>query len=282
VADPGSTPLALLLAYDGAAYHGWQVQADAPTVQGLVGDALAPLAAGPVRLIGASRTDAGVHALGQVASVHAETLLAPAVVQAALNATLPRDIRVLAARAAPAGFDARRSARLKRYGYLIGRGPVASPFLRGHACHRPRPLDLAAMGAALATFRGKHDFSAFRAAAGRERSPVCRVFATRLAVRAGLVGVFVSADAFLHHMVRNLVGTLLEVGEGRRPVDWVADVLAGRDRRRAGPTAPAHGLHLLGVRYPWPLFPGGGRWRPEHGAPVQGSRSRSTPSSATP
>jgi tRNA pseudouridine38-40 synthase len=261
VADPGPISLALLLAYDGAAYHGWQVQADARTVQGVVGDALTPLAGGPVRLTGASRTDAGVHALGQVASVHAEKVLAPAVVQAALNATLPRDIRVLAARAAPRGFDARRSARLKRYGYLIGRGPVASPFLCGHAYHRARPLDLAAMAAALRTFRGKHDFSAFRAAAGRDRSPVCQVYALRLAVRGDLVGVFVSADAFLHHMVRNIVGTLLEVGEGRRPVDWIAEVLAGRDRQRAGPTAPAHGLHLLGVRYPVPLFPGGGRAR---------------------
>jgi tRNA pseudouridine38-40 synthase len=261
VADTGPTPLALLLAYDGAAYHGWQVQANARTVQGVVGDALAPLAGGPVRLIGASRTDSGVHALGQVASVHAEQPLAPTVVLAALNATLPRDIRVLGARTAPQGFDARRSARLKRYGYLIDRGPVASPFLRGHACHRLRPLDLAAMATALAVLRGKHDFSAFQAAAGRDRSPVCRVCTLRLAVRGRLVGIFVSADAFLHHMVRNLVGTLLEVGEGRHPVDWVADVLAGRDRRRAGPTAPPHGLHLLGVRYPWPLFPGGGRWR---------------------
>ncbi len=237
------------------------MQADAPTVQGTVAEALAPLAGGPVRLTGASRTDAGVHALGQVASFAVERALAPAVVHAALNATLPRDIRVLAARAVPPGFDARRSARLKRYGYLIARGAVAAPFLRGYACHVPRPLDVAAMWAALAALRGKHDFSAFQAAAGRDRAPVCTVRAARIAERGRLLGFFFSADAFLHHMVRNIVGTLLEVGRGRHPTEWVAEVLAGRDRRRAGATAPAHGLYLLSVRYPEPFFPGGGRLR---------------------
>jgi tRNA pseudouridine38-40 synthase len=250
--------LALLLAYDGSAYHGWQVQPDAPTVQGVVAAALRPLA-GPVRLIGASRTDAGVHALGQVASVAADTPLAPATVQAALNATLPRDVRVLRARAVPEGFDARRAARLKRYGYLVATAPVAMPFGRAYACHVPRPLDTDRMAAALAALRGKHDFSAFRAAAGRDRDPVCTVHAARLVRRGALLGLFVSADAFLHHMVRNIVGTLLEVGRGRRPAEWVAAVLAGRDRRQAGPTAPAHGLYLLSVRYAFPLFPGGGR-----------------------
>jgi tRNA pseudouridine38-40 synthase len=214
-----------------------------------------------VRVVGASRTDAGVHALGQVASVVAERPLAPAVVHAALNATLPPDVRVLAARAVPEGFDARRSARLKRYAYLIAPAPVVAPFLRGHAWRVGRPLDLRAMRAALAALRGKHDFSAFQASAGRDRSPVCTVRTARVERLGGLLGVFLSADAFLHHMVRNVVGTLVEVGRGRRPAEWVAGVLAGHDRRRAGPTAPAHGLFLVSVRYPAPLFPGGGRLR---------------------
>jgi tRNA pseudouridine38-40 synthase len=235
------------------------VQPGAPTIQGALLDALRPLAGPELRLIGASRTDAGVHALGQVASVAGARPLAPAVVQAALNATLPRDIRVLAARAVTDGFDARRAARLKRYAYFILPDPVALPFLRAHALHVPRSLDVAAMQGALATFRGKHDFSAFQAAAGRDRAPVCTVYAARLATVGRLLGIFVSADAFLHHMVRNMVGTLLKVGSRRRPVEWVAEVLAGRDRRRAGATAPAHGLSLLSVRYPSPLFPGGGR-----------------------
>jgi tRNA pseudouridine38-40 synthase len=196
-----------------------------------------------------------------VASVAAPRPLAPAVVQAALNATLPRDIRVLAARAVPPGFDARRAARLKRYGYLVDRGPAALPFLRAYAWHVPRPLDVGAMRAALAALRGKHDFSAFQAAAGRDRSPVCTVRAARIVERGRLLAVLLSADAFLHHMVRNVVGTLLEVGHGRRVPGWVADVLDGRDRRRAGATAPAPGLFLLSVRYPFPLFAGGGRRR---------------------
>jgi len=168
---------------------------------------------------------------------------------------------VLAARAVPPGFDARRAARLKRYGYLIDRGPVLLPFLRGYAWHGAQPLDVAAMRAALPALRGKHDFSAFQAAAGRDRTPICTVHAVRVVTRGRLIGVFVSADAFLHHMVRNIVGTLMEVGRRRRPPAWMAEVLGGRDRRQAGATAPAHGLFLLSVRYPVPLFPGGGRRR---------------------
>ena len=259
--DASSSNIALLLAYDGAAYHGWQVQADIGTVQGTVGDALRPLVGATVLPVGASRTDAGVHALGQVASFVSPRPLAPSVVRDALNATLPRDVRVLAARAVPEGFDARRSARLKSYGYLIAEGAVHSPFLRGYAWHVPRPLDVGAMRAALTTLRGTHDFSAFQAAAGRDRDPVCTILAARLVRRGALLGVVVSADAFLHHMVRNIVGTIVEVGLGRRRPKWVVEVLAGRDRRRAGATAPAHGLFLLSVRYPFPLFPGAGRAR---------------------
>jgi tRNA pseudouridine38-40 synthase len=218
---------------------------------------LRPLVQGDIRVVGASRTDAGVHALGQVASVSTEEPLAPAIAMAALNARLPRDIRVLAALAAPEGFDARRGARLKRYGYLLSTDRVPSPFLRGFAWHVRRALDVGAMARAAAPLRGKHDFSAFCAAPGRERDPVCTVRAVRVVARRGRIGVLVSADAFLHHMVRNVVGTLAEVGLGRRPARWVAEVLAGRDRRAAGPTAPAEGLYLLRVLYPWRLFPGG-------------------------
>ena len=257
--NPPSPHLALLLAYDGSAYRGWQVQPGAPTIQGALTEALRPLAGAGVRVTGASRTDSGVHALGQVASVTTERPLSAAVTQAALNARLPRDVRVVAARAVASGFDARRSARLKRYGYLLWRAPVPSPFLLRYAWHVCEPLNVAAVRAALAPLRGKHDFSAFQAAAGRDRLPLCRVRAVRLVERGSLLAVVVSADAFLHHMVRNIVGSLLEVGRDRRPPGWIAEVLAGRDRRLAGPTAPAHGLFLLSVRYPEPLFPGGSR-----------------------
>ncbi len=208
-------------------------------------------------MVGASRTDAGVHALGQVASVESASPLVPRTVMAAVNARLPRDVRVLAARTAPPEFDARRAARLKRYGYLIQTGPVASPFFRDRAWHVGRPLDTDAMAHALAPLRGKHDFAAFCAAAGGGRDPTCTIRALRVVARGDRVGVLMSADAFLHHMVRNIVGTLVEVGLGRRPIQWVAEVLAGRDRRCAGPTAPAHGLYLLRVLYPWRVFPGG-------------------------
>jgi tRNA pseudouridine38-40 synthase len=235
------------------------VQPGAPTVQGRILDALRPLTPGEIRVVGASRTDAGVHALGQVASVESAAPLAPRTVMAALNARLPRDVRVLAARAAPADFNARRAARLKRYGYLLDTRPVAWPFHRDRVWHVGRTLDTAAMARAPAPLRGKHDFAAFCAAPGRERDPVCTVRAARVVARGGLIGVLLSADAFLHHMVRNVVGTLVEVGLGRQPAAWVADVLAGRDRRAAGPTAPPAGLFLLSVRYPFPLFPGGAR-----------------------
>jgi tRNA pseudouridine38-40 synthase len=176
---------------------------------------------------------------------------------AALNGTLPRDVRVLAACAAPEGFDARRAARLKRYGYLLDTARVPSPFLRGLAWHIGRPLDASAMAAAARGLRGTHDFSAFCAASGRGRNPVCHVHAVRVAARRHRLGLLISADAFLHHMVRNIVGMLVEVGLGRRPPTWAREVLASRDRRTAGPTAPAHGLFLLRVRYGGSVFPGG-------------------------
>jgi tRNA pseudouridine38-40 synthase len=240
-------------------------------VQGCLLEALRPLAGATVRVVGASRTDAGVHALGQVASVAAPEVLRAPVVMAALNARLPRDIRVLGARAVPAGFDARRTARLKRYAYRLRVARVASPFLRPYVWEVGRPLDVLAMRGAAAPLRGRHDFAAFCAAAGRERDPVCTVHAIRIVQRRDEVWVLVSADAFLHHMVRNIVGTLVEVGRGRREPAWAGAVLAERDRRAAGPTAPPGGLFLLGARYPFPLFPGGGRGRrPRAGTAVRG------------
>jgi len=226
------------------------VQPDAPTVQGAVLGAARRFLGDDARLIGASRTDAGVHALGQTASLTTAATLAPAAVQAALNAALPASVRVLDVRDAPAGFDARRAAAGKRYVYLIDNASVGDPLRRRFALHVAGPLDVGVMRAALGSMRGRHDFSAFCAAPGRDADPMCRVHAVHVLRRRDLVAVAVSADRFLHHMVRNLVGSAIEVGRGARPSAWMRDVLASRDRRLAGPTAPAHGLVLVRVRYP--------------------------------
>jgi len=241
--------LRLTLAYDGTDFAGWQVQPDCHTVQGLVRDACARILGEPVKLTGASRTDAGVHALRQAASLSTESSLDPARLARGLNALLPETVRVLDAREAPSGFDARRSALGKRYLYLIDRGGVAHPLWRRFAW-RPRfPLDTGAMRSALRALRGKHDFSAFCAAPGRGRTPTCTVRSARLVERGDRVAIALSADSFLHHMVRNIVGSLVEIGRGAQAASWMADLLAGRDRTRSGPTAPAQGLMLVRVLY---------------------------------
>jgi tRNA pseudouridine38-40 synthase len=241
--------LRLVVAYDGTAYSGWQIQPSRPTVQGLLVAAARPLLGDDLRLTGASRTDAGVHALRQTASIRTTREVPGDVVMRALNAALPRDVRVLVCEQAPAGFDARRAAAGKRYAYLLQNAPVAAPFLLRYAWHVPGVLDVASMRRGLAALRGRHDFSAFRAAAGREHPPTCVVRALHVVRRRDRIAVLVSADRFLHHMVRNMVGSAVEVGRGARPAAWLADVLASRDRRRAGPTAPAHGLTLVRVLY---------------------------------
>jgi len=225
------------------------VQPGLATVQGLLMAAAARVLGAPVKITGASRTDAGVHALRQVASLATSSALPPAALQRALNALLPPSVRVLDAAPAPAGFDARRWARGKRYAYLIDRGPHADPFLRRYAWHAPFPLDVAAMAAGLAAVRGKHDFSAFCAAAGRDRTPTCTITSARVVTRRERLAICLSGDSFLHHMVRNIVGSLVEVGRGARPPGWIGEVVDGRDRTRAGPTAPAQGLVLVRVLY---------------------------------
>ena len=243
--------LRLVLAYDGTGYNGWQVQPSRPTVQGLLTDACRRIFSGPLRVVGASRTDAGVHALGQVASLVVESGLHPLSIRSALNSYLPPDIRVLAVAEAPSGFDARRAAVSKRYLYLIDGRPVPNPLLRRYAWHVAHPLDAKAMALGLRALRGKHDFSAFCAAAGKGRTTTCTLLSGRLLRRRGVVAVFLSADSFLHHMVRNVVGSLVEIGRGSRGPEWTAELLLGRDRTRGGPTAPAHGLTLLRVTYPY-------------------------------
>lgn len=239
----------LTVAYDGTELHGWQYQPDRPTVQGLLMTACARVLGARVKVVGASRTDAGVHALRQVASVSTSASIEPAALGRALNALLAPAVRVLDAREAPAGFSARRSARGKRYAYLIDRGRAADPFMRRFAWHVPQPIDTGRLAAGLRSLRGKRDFSAFCAAPGRGHSPVCTLWSARVVTRGRFLLIAVSGDRFLHHMVRNIVGTVIQMARAGTPRTRLDEIVESRDRRRAGPTAPAHGLSLLRVLY---------------------------------
>jgi tRNA pseudouridine38-40 synthase len=242
--------LAVGLVYDGTDFVGWQRQSEGRSVQGEAQTALAKVAAVPVSLTGAGRTDAGVHASGQVA--HFDTVSRRSERDWVLGANrhLPADVALAWAREMPADFHARFNAVARHYRYAIREGVVRPVLARERCAWVRQSLDLPAMKAAGTALVGEHDFSAFRAAGCQARSPRREVLRLELAREGGFLRVEVEANAFLHHMVRNIVGSLLLVGRGRKPPEWIADVLAGRDRRRAGPTAPAHGLTLVAVSYP--------------------------------
>ncbi|WP_050727549.1 tRNA pseudouridine(38-40) synthase TruA [Vulgatibacter incomptus] len=243
--------LKLTLEYDGTDFVGWQVQPNGRTVQEVLEGALARLLGGEsVRVTGAGRTDAGVHALGQVATFRTARELPLQAFEKGLNAILPDDVAVVSAEEVAEGFDARRSASGKRYVYRISNRPGRSPLRRRTHWELFRPLDVEAMQAAADRLLGEHDFSAFRAADCPAKTTV-RIL-RRLDVRAGAAGEIVitaEATAFLKHMVRNLVGTLVEVGLGKREAGTMPALLASGDRRLAGRTAPAKGLVMEEVFY---------------------------------
>jgi tRNA pseudouridine38-40 synthase len=241
----------LTLEYDGAGFQGWQAQpAGRRTVQATLEQAFARVTGQRVRVMGSGRTDAGVHAEGQVASVQVETRLPPERLRGALNGVLPRDVAVWALEPAPEGFDARRDARSKLYRYALWNGPTRSPLREARAWCLQRRLDLPAMREAAACLVGTHDFRSFQAAGSGVATSVRTL--SSLAIRGeagGAIDLEFEGSGFLRHMVRNLVGTLVEVGSGQRPADELPSVLAARDRARAGPTAPARALTLVRVRY---------------------------------
>jgi tRNA pseudouridine38-40 synthase len=243
--------LRLTVEYEGAAYRGWQLQPGGRTVQSVLEEALATALREPARARAAGRTDAGVHACGQVVAVRVSRVPADLDrLRKSLNALTPDDVAVREIAAVDDDFDPRRQARSRVYEYRILNAPAPSPFWRRFAWHVPLPLDVAAMSAAVPALEGEHDFAAFRAAdAAPVRSTVRRVMESRLRSEGSLLVYRIEASGFLKHMVRNIVGTLVEVGRGERPPEAVATVLAGRDRTRAGVTAPPHGLVLLAVRY---------------------------------
>jgi tRNA pseudouridine38-40 synthase len=240
--------LKLTVAYDGTRFVGWQRQAEGESIQGLLEQALGYIEGAPVTLHGAGRTDAGVHALGQVASVRVANLHDPATLMRAMNARLPPDVRVLSVDEVDAAFHARFSARSKRYRYQIRLSPIANPFDRAFTWHLPEPLDIESMRAAAALLVGTHDFAAFQSAGTETRGTVRTV--TRSELTLGELLVYeISGNGFLRHMVRAIVGTLVEVGRGVRTPGNVTELLHGGTRADAGRTAPAHGLHLVGVDY---------------------------------
>jgi len=240
----------LVLEYDGTRYAGWQLQKNAATVQGVLEECLARLLDQPARVTGASRTDSGVHALGQVANFRTASRLKPIQIRRGLNALLPPDVAVLEAAEADPEFDARRQAKGKLYAYRILNREVRSAFEHAYAWHLRERLDVEKMAQAGQDFLGRHDFSAFRASSCQAKNPVRRV--RRLEVREpeqGRIVIEVEATAFLQYMVRTMVGTLVEIGQGKRPVSAVTKLLQRGDRTLAGPTAPAQGLYLVRIFY---------------------------------
>ncbi len=244
--------LKLTLAYDGTNYVGWQRQENGVSIQQLVEEAFQPLAEGRGRgppVVGAGRTDAGVHALAQVASITTDVQLEPAAVQRALNVRLPPDIRVLAVEDGRPGFHAQFHATGKAYRYRIATAAVLLPFDRWFVWHAPGPRDVDAMRAAAHRLVGCHDFASFQARGSSVADTVRRLDRVDVSERPGELVVDVEGDGFLRHMVRAMVGTLADVGAGLRDPASMAAVLDARDRRAAGPTAPAAGLTLVAVRY---------------------------------
>jgi tRNA pseudouridine38-40 synthase len=239
----------LLVEYDGTDFSGWQVQPGERTVQGALEEALEHFLGVPTRVAAAGRTDAGVHASGQVVCFFAARDLDPALVRRAVQALSPRDIGICTAEIVADDFDPRRRARRRAYDYRIWNRTAPSPFWRRYAWHLRRRLDDGAMQRAARLLEGEHDFSAFRAVGCDAAGPVRRVFTSRFERDGDLIVYRIEATAFLRHMVRNIVGTLVEVGSGRRDAAAIPALLAARDRGLAGPTAPAHGLCLTRVDY---------------------------------
>jgi len=245
----------LTIQYDGTDFHGWQVQDNDRTIQGELERVIGTLEDAEVKVIGSGRTDAGVHAEGQIANVVLERPFTPDRLRNAINGNLWRDIRIMKVEEAPNEFHARFSAVSKTYVYRIVNAPVMSPFLRRFALHESRPLDVGAMTAASRFLLGEHDWTAFSSARsdgeGRVRTVSDCVIETHWDARAGaaVIEFRISANGFLRYMVRSIVGTILEVGRGEKDSDTIQTAIITGDRSLAGKTAPAHGLTLFHVKY---------------------------------
>jgi tRNA pseudouridine38-40 synthase len=249
--------IALGLEYDGGPFHGWQSQADGAGVQDTLEKALSGIAGAPARAIAAGRTDAGVHASMQVVHFDTDALRPDTAWVRGVNALLPDAIAVRWSLAVPEGFHARFSATGRGYTYLLLDRPVRPALLAGRVGWYHRPLAIESMRAAAETLLGTHDFSAFRAAECQAKTPVKTLDGLSVTRDDDMIRFEFHADAFLQHMVRNIVGALVYIGDRRQPVDWIGELLASRDRRRSAPTFAASGLYLSRIDYParWNLPP---------------------------
>ncbi len=242
--------IAVGVEYDGTRFLGWQTQAQTPTVQSELERALAVVADAPVTVIGAGRTDSGVHAACQVAHFDPPSERSMRSWVLGTNTHLPEDLRIIWAQPVSSEFNARFSASSRRYAYRIVNRPVRPALDRLTHAWEARPLDVDAMHRAAQALVGEHDFSAFRAAACQARHGIRRIHHVAVSSMADRVSIDVEGNAFLHHMVRNIAGSLMVVGRGEQPSGWIAELLASQDRTLAGPTAPACGLTLEQVTYP--------------------------------
>ena len=251
--------IALGLEYDGSAFCGWQTQPGGCGVQDHLERALGSFTDAPVQVTAAGRTDTGVHATAQVVHFDTEARREEISWVRGTNTHLPPAVRVLWASPVAGEFHARYSARSRTYRYLLANAPVAPAVLHGRVGWYHRPLNVEAMARAAAAILGEHDFSAFRDAQCQARSPVRTMAEARVERRGALIVFTFRANAFLHHMIRNLVGSLVYVGAGKQPEDWIARLLAARDRREAAPTFAPDGLYLSAIEYdpafPLPAFP---------------------------
>ena len=236
--------------YDGTDYHGWQEQPGVPTVQGTLGACLATITGERPAIAGASRTDAGVHALGQVAAVDTGHRIEAGRLEAALNSRLPADMAVADVREARPDFSPSRDAVAKHYRYRVYRSAAKPVFEARYVWHWYRPLEVEPMRRAAEQLVGRHDFKSFESGGSPRADSVRELLRLDVTEAGEEVWFDVEGSGFLYRMVRNLVGTLVEVGRGKREPPWVADVLAARDRTAAGPTAPPQGLCLMAVQYP--------------------------------
>ncbi len=241
--------LKLTIAYDGTAFAGWQMQAGQRTVQGAIEDALRPIDGTRVIVHAAGRTDSGVHAAGQVVSFSLKSSIDCDALVRAVNVRLPADVRVMTAEDAPEGFNARFDARYKTYHYAILTGTVVPPTIRHFVWHVPHPLDTEAMNSAAAVLRGEHDFAAFQATGGDVITTRRELVSSAVVPAADRLTYEVTGTGFLRHMVRNIVGTLVDIGRGRMPAIRMAEILASRNRAQASATAPPQGLTLWRVDY---------------------------------